>query len=117
MNINREIRNWLRHMKRKARADGKALRYAYTVERDGDGDYNLIFLRIAEDECKGERHESVSTGIQADEFLSWPVYADQFRVRQVQGDAGALELCRAQEPRPQSSKSNDRTPQEPLQSS
>ena len=45
MEISKEIRMWIKRIKKKARAEGKALRYK--VERNRDGSYN-IFLDIPE---------------------------------------------------------------------
>lgn len=46
MNMREEVRRWIRQMKRKARADGKALRYK--IEQGKDGSYS-IFLDIEVD--------------------------------------------------------------------
>ena len=45
MEIGKEIRMWIKRIKKKARAEGKTLRYK--VERNRDGSYN-IFLDIPE---------------------------------------------------------------------
>lgn len=46
MNMREEVRRWIRQMKRKARADGKALRYK--IEQGKGGSYS-IFLDIEAD--------------------------------------------------------------------